>query len=253
LTNQVFKRYLQSVKVQELLQKLEVSNVKTLFEEIEHFTQKEAAKRDKILLSYLGEDGVNRIVNSICDRLLSPPPLKSNATILDVGAGSGLFTTRVARNIRKNLPKTSFYAMDVTPTMLQMLAKKTSEIIPFLGVAENIAQSAKLARKYLSVPRRFDAIYSTLMLHHCSNVQAVFKSMRDALKTGGKAVIVDLCKHPFKEFREEMGDIHLGFNPEQIEKDAKKFFPKVFVEKLPGICCSSSGRCAELFIAYMRS
>jgi len=23
--------------------------------------------------------------------------------------------------------------------------------------------------------------------------------------------IIDLCEHPFTEFREEMGDIHLGF------------------------------------------
>jgi len=89
------------------------------------------------------------------------------------------------------------------------------------------------------------------MLHHCSNVETVFKSMKDALKNSGKAVIVDLCEHPFKEFREEMGDIHLGFKPEQIEKDAQKFFSRVSVQKLPGICCSSSGRCAELFIAHM--
>jgi len=135
--------------------------------------------------------------------------------------------------------------------MLKMLAKKTSDILPFLGVAENIAQSAKLARMHLSVPAKFDAIFSTLMLHHCSNVETVFQSMNSVLKTRGKAVVVDLSEHPFEEFREEMGDVHLGFKPEQIEKDAEKFFKKVSVEKLPGICCSSSGRCAELFVAYM--
>jgi len=35
--------------------------------------------------------------------------------------------------------------------MLQMLAKKTSEILPFLGVAESIVQSARLARKHLGI------------------------------------------------------------------------------------------------------
>ena len=223
----------------------------TLFEAIEHFTQKEAEKRDKILLSYFGEDGVNRIVNSICDRLLSPPPkLKSNAQILDVGAGSGLFTGRVARNLHKTLPKTSFYAMDITPAMLKLLAEKTSEIVPFLGVAENISQSVKLARKYLNIPTKFDALYSTLMLHHCLNIETVFQSMKDVLKTHGKAVLVDLCEHSFQEFKEEMGDIHLGFKPEQIEISAKNF-TQVSIEKLPGISCSSSGRSAELLIAYM--
>ena len=246
-----FKRYLESVEMKSLLEKLEVSNLETLLEAIEHFTQKEAEKRDKILLSYFGEDGVNRIVNSICDRLLSPPKLKNNAQILDVGAGSGLFTVKIARNLHKTLPKTSFYAMDITPAMLKLLAEKTSEIVPFLGVAENISQSVKLARKHLSVPTKFNAVYSTLMLHHCLNIETVFQSIRDVLKTRGKAVIVDLCEHSFKEFKEEMGDIHFGFKPEQIEKNVKNYFTQVSIEKLPGISCSSSGRSAELLIAYM--
>ena len=220
-------------------------------EAIEHFTQKEAEKRDKILLSYFGEAGINRIVESICDRLLSPPKLKSDAQILDVGAGSGLFTKRVAQNLRKKLPNTSFYAMDITPAMLKMLEKKTSGIVPFLGVAENIAQSIRLASKCLNIPAKFYAIYSTLMLHHCLSVETVFQSMRNVLKTHGKAVIIDLKEHSFTEFREEMGDVHLGFKLEHIEKNAKKFFTKVSIEKMPGICCSSSGRSAELFIAFM--
>jgi ubiquinone/menaquinone biosynthesis C-methylase UbiE len=182
---------------------------------------------------------------------LAPPKLKSNAQILDVGAGSGLFTMRIARKLHKNLPETSFYAMDITPAMLKILAKKTSDIVPFLGVAENIVQSCRLASKHLSIPAKFDAIYSTLMLHHCLNVETVLKSMKNVLKTRGKAVVIDLKEHSFTEFREEMGDVHLGFKPEQIEKSAKNFFTKISIEKLPGICCSSSGRNAELFVTYM--
>jgi SAM-dependent methyltransferase len=235
------------------LEQLQVSNVETLLEAIEHFTQKEAEKRDKILLGYFGEAGINRIVESICSHLLMPPKLKSDAQILDAGAGSGLFTTRIARSLRKTLPKTSFYAMDITAAMLKMLAKKDSDIVAFLGVAENIVQSARLASNHLSIPVKFDAVYSTLMLHHCLNVETVFKSIRNALETPGKAVAIDLKEHAFIEFREEMGDIHLGFKLEYIEELAKEFFTKVSIEKLPGICCSSSGRSAELFVAYMRT
>ena len=43
-----------------------------------------------------------------------------------------------------------------------------------------------------------------------------------------------------------------AFKLEHIEKDAKKFFNKVSIGKLPGICCESSGRDAELFIATMK-
>jgi len=251
LTRPTLQSYLESVDIKELLEKLQVSNVKTLLEEIEHFTKKEAEKRDKILMSYFGEDSINLIVDSTCNRLLSIPKLREEAEILDVGAGAGLFTIRVARKLRSKLPKAAFYAMDVTPIMLKMLTRKTSEVQPFLGVAENITKSAKLARKRLRVPEKFDAMFSTLMLHHCISVEKVFQSMREALKTHGKVVVVDLCKHPFEEFRKEMGDIHLGFEPKQIKKVAKRLFTEASVEKLPGICCSSSGRRAELFIAYM--
>ncbi len=89
------------------------------------------------------------------------------------------------------------------------------------------------------------------MLHHCANVETVFQSIRKVLRIHGKVVIIDMKEHSFTEFKEEMGDIHLGFKTEEIEKTAKKFFKKVSIEKLPGICCSSSGRSAELFIAYM--
>jgi len=251
VTNQAFESYLKNVEMQKLLEELDVSNPQLVFREIKHFTQKEAERRNKILLSYFGEEGINLIVDSVCNRLLSTPKLRENPEILDVGAGSGLFTIRVARKLRRKLPKAVFYAMDATPIMLRMLTRKTSEIQPFLGIAENITKSAKLARKHLRVPGKFDAIFSTLMLHHCVSVEKVFQSMREALRTHGKVVIVDLCKHPFEEFREEMGDIHLGFELEQIERVAKKMFAETSVEKMPGICCSSSGRCAELFIAYM--
>jgi len=141
--------------------------------------------------------------------------------------------------------------MDITPAMLKVLAKKTSQVTPFLGVAENTRGSLEHARRYLKVPERFDAIFSTLMLHHCLDIEKVFQSVKEALDVHGKAVFIDLCKHSFKEFREEMGDVHLGFEPELIKKLAEKHFSRVQVKKMPGICCESSGRSAELFIAFM--
>jgi SAM-dependent methyltransferase len=137
--------------------------------------------------------------------------------------------------------------------MLRVLAKKTTGIFPFLGVAENVSASIKLARKHLKIPEKFDAVYSTLTLHHCLDIERVFRSIREVLKAHGKAVVVDLCEHPFEEFKREMGDIHLGFQPEQIKEKASRYFPKVQIEKMSGICCKSSGRSAELFIASMKT
>ncbi len=246
-----FEEYLKAIEPQKLLDELGVPNVEKLIEEVKHFTEMEAEKRDKIVLSYFGEEGVERIIESIVHCSLSPPKLRENAKVLDVGAGSGFFTMAVVEKLRRHLPEASFYAMDVTPAMLRVLARKTSQITPFLGVAENIRGSLEHARRYLKVPEKFDAIFSTLTLHHCLDIERVFQSVKETVDVHGKAVLVDLCKHSFKEFRKDMGDVHLGFEPELIKKLAEKHFSKVQVEKMPGICCESSGKSAELFIASM--
>lgn len=102
--------------------------------------------------------------------------------------------------------------------MLISLRKKSDEITPFVGIAENIKGSIKEARKYFNIPLRFDAVFSTLMLHHSAEPRIVFKGIKEILKGKGKAVVIDLCKHNFKEFKTEFGDIHLGFNIEGINE-----------------------------------
>lgn len=251
MSHLTFEHYLQTVQFSKLLKELGVQNVEALTEQIKHFTEKEAEKRDEILLSYFGAEGVQRIVNSIANCLLLPPRLIENAEILDVGAGTGFLTIKISQKLHKELPNASFYAMDITPAMLRVLVKKTTGILPFLGTAENVNASIKFARKHLEIPEKFDAVYSTLALHHCLDIENVFRSIREVLKADGKALIVDLCKHPFEEFKKEMGDIHLGFQPEQIKEKASKYFPRVQIEKMSGICCEQSGRSAELFIAYL--
>ncbi len=247
------EKYLQQVKLERLFEKFGASDPKTLANTVEHFTTKEAEKRDKILIDYFGQSGVNRIVNAITKLLLKSSMLPANAKVLDIGAGSGFFTAKIAEKIHTKLPEVSFYAMDLTPAMLLSLAKKKMDITPFVGVAENIKDSITEARKYFKIPQRFDAIFSTLMLHHSTQPEKIFKSLKTVLKKSGKAIVVDLCEHGFEEFKMEMGDVHLGFKPENVHEMARKYFPKVKVEKIPGICCECSGRSAEIFIAFMQN
>jgi ubiquinone/menaquinone biosynthesis C-methylase UbiE len=253
LPKSTLKNYLKTIHLSDLLAELGAQDPELLAKEIRHFTEKEARKRDKIVLGYFGEKGIKQIVDTVATKLNSLPKLKQTAKILDVGAGSGSFTTRIASKLKKLLPYVTFYAMDAAPAMLLAIARKKEGITPFFGISENIAGSIRKAREYATIPDQFDAVFSTLMLHHCTDIDKVFKSVRQVLKPGGKAVIIDMCTHSFAEFKDEMGDVHLGFDPEQIEKSAKKAFSKVTVEKLLGICCSSSGRSAELFVATLRA
>jgi SAM-dependent methyltransferase len=242
-----------NLRLEQLFRKLGASDPGILAREIEHFATKEAEERDKIVIGYFGETAVNQIVSTITKLLFAPPSLPTKAKVLDIGAGSGFFTAKIAEKIHAKLPQASLYAMDLTPAMLLSLAKKSMDVTMFVGLAENIKGSVREARKFFQIPYKFDAIFSTLMLHHSIEPEKVVISLKQVLAKRGKAIIVDLCEHEFEEFRTEMGDVHLGFKPESIYGLARRHFSNVKVEKLPGICCESSGRSAEIFVATMRN
>jgi ubiquinone/menaquinone biosynthesis C-methylase UbiE len=252
LPKSTLEDFLKTIDLPKLLTELGARDPELLVKEINHFTEKEARKRDKIVLGYFGEKSIRQIVDTVVTKLNSQPELKPAAKILDVGAGSGFFTVRIASKLRKHVSKASFYAMDATPAMLVAIARKKEGITPFFGIAENVAGSIQESKEYATIPNRFDAVFSTLVLHHCIEIDKVFKSLREVLKPSGKAVVIDMCTHSFTEFKTEMGDVHLGFDPEQIENAARRTFSEVTIEKLLGIRCSSSGRSAELFVATLR-
>ena len=251
----LFERYLQEVDFKKFLIELGLPDIGTLIKNIEYFTEKEAEKRDEIVKSYFGEVGINTIVNEVAKNLQK---LRKGSTILDVGAGTGLFTTKIAEKLANWNP--DLYALDATHAMLTVLVKKLSElknvsITPLLGIAERINDSIDMSRKVyeslgMMLPRRFDAIISILMLHHCKSPSEVFSSMKRAMKYGGKLILVDMCKHDFKEFREKLGDAHLGFEPDHIKSELGKIFSVERAEKMPDACkCEESGKSADLFIA----
>jgi len=247
------EKQLKHLQLEQFFKKLGASNPETLAKTVQHFTTKEAEKRDEIVINYFGQNGINRIVNTITQYLLEPPNLPPNSQVLDVGAGTGFFTIKIAHKLQAKIPKASLYAVDLTPAMLLSLAQKSTNITPLIGIAENLKGSIEQARNYINVPYKFDAIFSTLMLHHSTQPEKVFKSFKTVLKKNGKAILVDLCEHDFEEFKTEMGDIHLGFKPENVQEMAQKHFSKVKVDKIQGICCECSGRSAEIFVAFMQN
>ncbi|MGP8124823.1 MAG: class I SAM-dependent methyltransferase [Nitrososphaerales archaeon] len=235
-----------------ILKKAKPKEVDRLLLQTKHFTEDEAEHRDEIVIGYFGKEGISRIVDSVVGEIVSHP-LSHPPAMLDVGAGIGTFTIPIASRVRMQWPSSEFYAMDLTPAMLEVLARRTNRITPFVGLAESIPESIEQARSHVAVPRTFDFVVSTLMLHHCPDVKKVFLSFQKVLEPGGRAIIVDLCEHQFVEFREEMGDYHLGFKLSETEALASETFGDVSVEKLPKMCsCSASGRTADLFICVMR-
>ncbi|MEM3726425.1 MAG: class I SAM-dependent methyltransferase [Candidatus Bathyarchaeia archaeon] len=248
-----FKNYVKQLNLEQLFRRLKSPKPELLAKEVTYFTIKEARNRDKILVNYFGKNGINSLTDVICNFLLATPSIPADADVLDVGAGTGFFTVKVYRKLRERLPKVRFYALDATPAMLTALEKRGVGIVPFVGIAESIKGSINEARKFFEIPHEFDAVFSTLMLHHSPEPENVFRSIKEVLKRDGKAAIVDLCSHKFEEFKAEMGDIHMGFKSEDVYRMSQKYFSKVIIEVMEGIHCECSGRSAQLFVAFLHN
>ncbi len=159
------------IDMKRFLKELRVSNPETLEEATKYFSEKEASTRSKILRGYFGEEGINTIIETTAKELTS---LQEGSNILDIGAGTGFFTTAIKRRLDKEL---NFYAMDVTKAMLLAGFKdmEKDRIVPFLGLAEQIKESIKLSNLYyerlkVRIPSIYQGILSILTLHHCEDI-----------------------------------------------------------------------------------
>lgn len=126
-----FAEYMENLDMKQFFSKLGAADPEALAKGVQHFTVKEGEKRDAIVQGYFGDEGVNRIVEAITKRLLAQPKLRTGSKVLDVGAGSGFFTAKIAQKINREVPNVAFYAMDVTPAMLLALAKKKNRYNAF--------------------------------------------------------------------------------------------------------------------------
>lgn len=251
------KPLIEKASLKSLLKALNIPDRDRLLENVKYFTEKEAQKRAEIVKGYFSSKGLESIVDTFASTFSSLP---SDSNILDIGSGTGFFTQRVMEKMKECFGKTPiFWALDITPAMLLVLSDnvKDSPIIPILGVAEKIKESlifnsSRYIQMGIDLPMEFHGIMSVLALHHCSDPEKVFMSMNSVLAEDGVVAIVDECKHPFEECRDEMLDIHLGFDMEELHSKASKIFRDVQVNKLSGVICESSGRKVEIFALIAR-
>jgi SAM-dependent methyltransferase len=107
--------------------------------------------------------------------------LREDATVADIGAGTGYFAVRLARAV----PGGTVLATDVEPDMVRYLAKRADEenldnLVPVLGRGDDPG-----------VDRPIDLAFSCNVYHHIDDPVALFTRVRDRLAAGGRVVIVD--------------------------------------------------------------
>jgi SAM-dependent methyltransferase len=110
--------------------------------------------------------------------------LRPNAIVADIGAGTGYFSVRLARQV----PSGRVYAVDVEPSMVDHLEQRAARE----GIDNLQAVLASPSDPKLTEP--VDLVLVCNTYHHIDARRQYFRRLRDRLRPGGRLVIVDYKK-----------------------------------------------------------
>ena len=112
--------------------------------------------------------------------------IPKGASVADIGAGSGYITVRLAARVG---PSGRVFANDVQPQMLNILARRLNNArITNVTLIEGTLDDPRLP------PASVDLALMVDVYHELSQPQAILRHLRDALKPGGRLVLVEYRK-----------------------------------------------------------
>jgi SAM-dependent methyltransferase len=148
-----------------------------------------SGRRFAPVMGYQGADWLERNERDdeeAPDVALSVLKIPKGATVADIGAGSGFITERLAARVG---PTGRVFANDVQPQMLEMLAKR---------LARKKILNVTLLQGDLDDPRlppaSVDLEIMVDVYHEFSQPQAMLRHLREALKPGGRMVLLEYRK-----------------------------------------------------------
>jgi len=117
------------------------------------------------------------------NELLQLLDLKPGQVVADVGAGSGYFTWRMAKQVG---PTGKVFATDIQPEMLLILrtnlqARGVTNVTPVLGSTTNVNLPA----------RSLDLALFVDVYHECDHPKEIISTLCAALRPGGRIVLVE--------------------------------------------------------------
>lgn len=141
-------------------------------------------------------------------------PLATGATVLDVGAGTGLFAALLAARS----PQINFTLFDIAPAMLE----KARDRFAAMGLQPPKIITDDTARGLPEGP--YDAVISALSIHHLSDAdkQRAYGAIADALRPGGVFVNAEQIAGETPQADEDLDReweaevIRLGASPQTI-------------------------------------
>ena len=136
------------------------------------------------------------------DRVIEALQLKRGQRVADVGAGTGYFSTRLA----KSAATPQVYAVDIEPSMVAHLTERAKGE----GLANMTAVLAGAGTTNLPEP----VVLIVDTFHHIPNRAAYFTALRANLKPGGRVAIVD-----FRKDAPQGPPVDFRFTPNQISAE----------------------------------
>lgn len=141
------------------------------------------------VMGFQGADWLERTEREIEEEpetALNAIGIAPGSTVADVGAGSGYFTVRMARRVGA---QGRVYANDLQPEMLAMLASRLQkERVPNVTLVQGGVDDPKLPAASI------DLILLVDVYHEFSQPQIMLRRMREALKPGGRLVLLEYRK-----------------------------------------------------------
>ena len=162
--------------------------------------------------------------------------INPNTVIADIGCGSGETLALLAKNVKKVI------GIDQSEDMLTLAKQNCSN---YQNIELRPGKAERLPLKF----KEADAVLCMLLLHHISNIGAVFESIAQGLSDQGRVIILDLQPHDQKELKQQLGHQHLGFSEAQLRTASEAHFELDHYTTLPA---DPSAIAPPLFIAGLR-
>jgi ArsR family transcriptional regulator len=130
--------------------------------------------------------------------------LPDNHVVADLGCGTGVVLADLAPHVRRVI------GVDSSGEMLEAARRRTHEM-------DNVELHRAPLEALPIQDGECDAATMFLALSYVAEPRSALAEMARILRPGGRAVVVDLMSHDRDDFRREMGQRHLGFEPSELE------------------------------------
>ena len=158
--------------------------------------------------SYDGEKSRTQNVDNIAQTIIDELSLSKEMHIMDFGSGTGLLLSQIAPYVGE------ITAIDISPSMIGVLKSKMETIDSKLKIMQLDLTKERLDTK-------FDAIISSMTIHHIEDVQDIFNKFYSFLNDNGSIAIADLDVEDGSFHSEDTGFFHNGFDRNEFLSFAK--------------------------------